>query len=39
MIQDGKVQSGSGKDFPFIIFQFSFVIEDPFLIDEVFIFQ
>lgn len=34
MIQEGKPQARSDKDFPFVIFQFSFVIEDDFVIDE-----
>jgi hypothetical protein len=34
MIQEGKPQARSDKDFPFIIFKFSFVIEDDFVIDE-----
>ena len=34
MIQEGKPQARSDKDFPFIILQFSFAIEDDFVIDE-----
>ena len=34
MIQEGKFSGKLGQDFPFIIFKFSSVIEDDFVIDE-----